>query len=84
MATFTQRHYVAIASTLRGEMSTFVGNDEVVGTAAVLDVIYAMSEMFKKDNERFDADKFLNAAIVDMDNVHALDVRQVRAVRALM
>ncbi len=52
---FTRRHYIAIAEILR-----------VCGKASVAEqrrqIICSLANYFARDNERFDTEKFLNAA----------------------
>tara|TARA_Y100000310_G_scaffold334604_1_gene414763 strand:- start:26 stop:250 length:225 start_codon:yes stop_codon:yes gene_type:complete len=54
MAKFTRMHYIRIASIL----------------ASASDIPFAvrmMADMFEEDNDRFDRDKFLEAALKDKD-----------------
>lgn len=55
MAMFSQRHYEAIAKTLKPLQ--IQSNVDCVNEAT-----WALVEMFEQDNERFDREKFLRAA----------------------
>ena len=53
----TRKDYIATADILE----TLVATAEGDALSAVLDAVDEFAEMFKKDNERFDRTRFLNA-----------------------
>jgi hypothetical protein len=58
----TRKDYVATAEILKSYYDSSLQDNQ---NAIILELINDFSEMFKKDNERFDSKRFANAVIGD-------------------
>ena len=63
MSHFNAVHYSKIATILR-KLTIKVRNTDIVKQAIIMD----LADMFKKDNERFDEVKFLDACFDEEDS----------------
>ena len=63
----SKKHYEAIAATINAQLKTIyaASSDEEsrMYRLGVNDTAYAMAEVFKRDNPRFDTDRFVNACM---------------------
>ena len=58
----TRKDYVATAEILKGFYDPTAQDNQ---NAVIIELVNDFSEMFKKDNERFDSKRFANAVLGD-------------------
>jgi hypothetical protein len=59
----TRKHYVEVAAILAGERAVYASKPDAV---RVLDnVTHSLADVFKRDNSRFDRQRFYDAAGLD-------------------
>jgi len=58
---FTQRHYIAIAKVLRETMTVSDDKLSITDFGLAHDIVHNLTDMFEKDNEKFNVQQFLDA-----------------------